>query len=81
MGRASEALAHFEKAVQLDPESAAAHAALGEAYLALGEIDKARESLRRCLDLNPKDEELRRFATELLERPELNRAPELPDGK
>jgi serine/threonine-protein kinase len=76
LGRASEAIEYFEKAAQSERESAAAHASLGETYLALGEFEKARESLRRCLDLNPKDEELRRSAAELLERAELNRAPE-----
>jgi len=81
LGRASEAIEYFEKAAQSERESAAAHASLGETYLALGEVDKARESLRRCLDLNPKDEELRRSATELLEHPELNRAPESPPEK
>lgn len=79
-GRTGEALEYCEKAVRSQPDSAAAHAALGEAYFAVGEVEKARESLRRCLDLNPKDEELRRFATELLERPELNPAPESSGG-
>lgn len=81
MGRPSEAIEHFEKAAHSQPESAAALASLGEAYLTLGHVDKACESLRRCLDLNPKDEELRRSVTEMLERPELNRASESPPGK
>jgi len=80
VGRTSEALKYFEQAVRSHPDSAAAHASLGDAYLALTEVDKARESLRRCLDLNP-EEELRRFAAELLERAELNRAPVPPVGK
>lgn len=75
-GRTSEALVYLEKAAHSRPESAPVHAALGEAYLAVGEVDKARESLRRCLDLNPKDETLRRSATELLESPRLQRAPQ-----
>lgn len=81
LGRAGEAIEYFEKAALSERESAAAHASLGETYLALGELDKARESLRRCLDLNPKDEELRRSAAELLERPELKQKPEFSSGK
>jgi serine/threonine-protein kinase len=81
MGRPSEAIEYFEKAAHSQAESAAALASLGEAYLTLGDIDKARESLRRCLELNPKDDELRRSVTEMLERRELNRASESPPGK
>ena len=47
MGRPSEALEYLEKAAKLRPDWASTHAALGETYLALGEVDKARESLRR----------------------------------
>jgi len=34
--------------------------------------------MRRCLDLNPSDEDLRRFAAQLLERADHNRASESP---
>lgn len=81
LGRASEAIKYLEKAAHSERESAAAYASLGETYFAMGEFDKACESLRRCLGLNPSDEELRRTAAELLARAERNRVPESPDGR
>jgi Flp pilus assembly protein TadD len=48
---AATAELHFQRAVERDPDSAAAHSKLGEALLRRGEIDRAIVQLRRAVDL------------------------------
>jgi len=43
--RYDDALAAYEKALALDPNHRGAHEYIGEAYLQLGQLDKAREHL------------------------------------
>ena len=51
--RLEEARAFFEEALRVDPEDADALFGLGCVYATLGERDRAVESWRRCLRLNP----------------------------
>ena len=46
-------MAAAKKAVEMNPGSAAAHAAVGEALLFLKRIPEARESLKRAISLEP----------------------------
>ena len=48
-GRIDEALGHYAKALELDPQYAEAHYNLGNAYLRLGRLDDAAESYARAL--------------------------------
>jgi tetratricopeptide (TPR) repeat protein len=52
-GREAEALDIFQMNVTLHPESADAHAALGEAYAALGRTGEAVAALRKALEIKP----------------------------
>ena len=40
----------FEKAVELDPQNAEAHAELGAVYEDMGQIDKALEYYKKALE-------------------------------
>ena len=53
--RPQEALAVFKLNTELFPESANAFDSLGEAYLIIGEKEKAIESYRKSLKLNPEN--------------------------
>src|SRR5262249_2814818 len=55
--RLLEAVATFEKALRLDPDSAVLRKALVPLYLALDRNDEALETCRRALDLAPGDDE------------------------
>jgi len=52
-GEFPKALAAAKKAVEMNPGSAAAHAAVGEALLFLKRIPEGRESLKRAISLEP----------------------------
>lgn len=45
LGHPQDAISYYEKALRIDPGHRGAHEYLGEAYLELGQIDKAREHL------------------------------------
>ena len=51
-GKAKEAMARFEQGLTTEPNNAPARFYLGEAYLATGQKDKAKEQLRRSLELD-----------------------------
>jgi formylglycine-generating enzyme required for sulfatase activity len=51
-GKATEAIAKFEQGLKAEPNNAMARYYLGEAYFAAGQKDKAREQLRKSLDLD-----------------------------
>jgi Flp pilus assembly protein TadD len=53
LGRASEAVVHFEASVRLSPQSAATHFNLGTALTVAGRFDEAIEQYRTALQLNP----------------------------
>ena len=50
-GRFEEALRHYQSALSIDPEHKGAHEYMGEAYLELGQPDKAREHLTALDDI------------------------------
>lgn len=66
-----EAIAHFERAIALDPNLFLAHRNLGQSAEAIGDIAQARDSYRRALSL--RDDPV------LTLRQELLCAPVLPD--
>ncbi len=49
-----EAARKYEKAVQADPNYAAAHSNLGFSYRQQGKFDKAVQSYKKAISLNPK---------------------------
>ncbi|APR87843.1 TPR domain protein [Minicystis rosea] len=51
--RAAEALDHFQRAVQIDPKSADALSALGQALLGAGRADEAERALRAAIQIRP----------------------------
>jgi Flp pilus assembly protein TadD len=53
LGRAEEAVTHFETSLRLGPQSAAAHFNLGTALTVAGRLDDAIEQYRTALRLNP----------------------------
>ena len=53
MGRPDAAIQAFRDAVRLRPTYAAAYAGLGDALLADGQVDEARQALQRVLALQP----------------------------
>jgi tetratricopeptide (TPR) repeat protein len=57
--RLNEAIAHYENALRSDPGLLRAHAALGQALLALGRFREAEVATRRCLDRLAQQDEYR----------------------
>ncbi len=55
------ALMRLQKAVELDPANAKAHKTLGYCQAKLGEREKAGRAFEKSLQLNPEDEELKKF--------------------
>ena len=51
--RLDEAIGHYEKAIRMEPGLSMAHAALGQALVALGRFREAEAATRRCLDQLP----------------------------
>jgi cytochrome c-type biogenesis protein CcmH/NrfG len=52
-GRVDEAVEHFQKAVALEPESAAFHVRLGTAYFRKKRVDEAISQFRKALAIKP----------------------------
>jgi tetratricopeptide (TPR) repeat protein len=52
-GRTAEAIAHFDKALELQPGSVDAHSNVGAALLSLGRVDEAIVHLRRAIEIQP----------------------------
>src|SRR6185369_1748219 len=84
-GLYSQAAATFEQVVQLDPQFADAHFALGHAYFDMRSWAKAAKALQRAIELNPKDIEAQdrlSFARTMLQpngggtKPVADRSPE-----
>jgi len=50
---AKKAVAYFKQNAEQNPKNANCHDSLGEGYMALGENDKAIESFKKSLSLNP----------------------------
>jgi len=45
---------YFKKVLELDPNYYKAHCQIGIAYLQSNKFDKAAESIKQCLSINPK---------------------------
>lgn len=54
LGRQKEAIAQFERVLQLDPANAVAYQNLGIVALRIGQVDRAGQFLTRALQLDPK---------------------------
>jgi tetratricopeptide (TPR) repeat protein len=63
--RCQDALADFDAAARADPGNALAHASAGLARLCLGDAEGAARSLRRSLEIDPEQPEVRRALREL----------------
>jgi tetratricopeptide (TPR) repeat protein len=55
-GQLDEAIAHFQKALEIDPEYAKAHYNLGNALLQNGQVDTAIVQFQKALELQPGNE-------------------------
>ncbi|MGE5303905.1 MAG: tetratricopeptide repeat protein, partial [Alphaproteobacteria bacterium] len=55
LGRSDEAIEHFRKTLEIDPEHADSHYNLGKLLLRRGDFGESAEHFRRVLKLNPKD--------------------------
>ena len=53
-GAIKEAVAHYQKALQIDPTQALAHSAIGLALLDMGRPDESVAHLLRALEINPR---------------------------
>ena len=53
-GRWSEAVAAYQRAIELDPRSATAYGNLGHAYTQINQLEDAHNSLQRAVALAPK---------------------------
>lgn len=56
-----KALFYAEKAASLDPDLALAHYALGRLHSNFGNIDAAKDNLRRSMELEPENEDARAY--------------------
>ena len=84
--RLKEAIGHYETAVRIEPWLWMAHAARGQALLALGRFREAAAASRRCLDRLPQDHERRSNVLAQLKRCERlialqDRLPAVLNGK
>ena len=78
-GLFTQAAELFRRSVQLNPDYADAHQGLGHAYLDLGRLDEAIQSLQQALSINPKDKDARRQLDEAKRR--LQSEPKRNDNK
>lgn len=74
-GRVEEAVTHFNKTIQLDPQFTEAYNNLANAYILQGQIDKALINYRIALDIDPNNPTLHtNLANALVKRWELEEA-------
>ena len=57
-GQADEAMAHYEKALEINPGYAEARTNLGKALLQQGQVDEARAQFEKALEIAPGDAEV-----------------------
>ena len=55
MGKSEEAIKHFDKVIELNPEYADAYSSRGAAYTHLKQYERAKEDFKKLLDLNPNE--------------------------
>jgi tetratricopeptide (TPR) repeat protein len=53
LGRMTEAIAHFERVLQIEPNEPMAHASLGAALLKIGQTNAALVHLQKSLEIDP----------------------------
>jgi tetratricopeptide (TPR) repeat protein len=63
-----EAIVEYNTTIEIDPERAQAHGALGWALMQQGRFAKARVELVRCLELLPERHPLRQYTSQLLQQ-------------
>jgi tetratricopeptide (TPR) repeat protein len=54
LGRIPEAIGHFERALQIDPNQASVYSSMGAALLEIGRPDESLVSLQKAIELDPK---------------------------
>lgn len=54
LGRTPEAIAHFERALQIDPSQAWVYSSMGAALLEIGRPNESLEVLQKAIELDPK---------------------------
>jgi tetratricopeptide (TPR) repeat protein len=52
-GRVDEAIAHFQQALHIQPDSAEANCNLGDAYIRNGQVDEAIACFQKAIDIQP----------------------------
>lgn len=57
----TEAIAEFQKAIDLDPDFVAAHISLGEVYLEMGQLDDAENAANAALRIDPNSQPARQL--------------------
>ena len=55
-GQVDEAIAHFQMALEIQPDYADAHSNLGHAFLQIGRVDEAIAQFQRALEIQPERE-------------------------
>jgi protein O-mannosyl-transferase len=54
LGRTPEAIAHFERALQIDPNQASTYSSMGAALLETGRTNESLATLQKAIELDPK---------------------------
>lgn len=54
-GKMEEAIAKYEEAIQTDPNDGEIHMAVSMAYQRLKDLDKALESAKKAVEINPQE--------------------------
>lgn len=67
-GRAADALAHFERALALEPHNFSAHSGLGVLHFRAGEPQRSLAHLRQALRARPETREIGLLAAQLLRK-------------
>ena len=61
----TEAIAEFQKAIDMDPDFVAAHTSLGEVYLEIGQIDDAEDAANAALRIDSNSEPARQLLNDI----------------
>ena len=61
----TEAIVEFQKAIDLDPDFAAAHTSLGEIYLEIGQLDDAENAAKEALRIDTNSQSARQLLEDI----------------